>query len=199
MFLALAGCKKETNPLEPKVIPASGGQDVMPTDGTDVVRIDPKAPQFTSAERKFNGNGNSGTNGNGNGNNTNQNVDTTSVWVINEHVQNWNVTWDTSVCGFFIMRWDAVKPATTNMLDPVYISDYGIAVDPMPSNCGSVAICLTNLFWTKYGSTCAVTPNSTLRIRVGWARYDNVNKVCDKYFSEWVTVRTGQRIDQCSN
>lgn len=199
MFLALAGCKKETNPLEPKVIPASGGQDVMPTDGTDVVRIDPKAPQFTSAERKFNGNGNSGTNSNGNGNNTNQNVDTTSVWVINEHVQNWNVTWDTSVCGFFIMRWDAVKPATTNMLDPVYISDYGIAVDPMPSNCGSVAICLTNLFWTKYGSTCAVTPNSTLRIRVGWARYDNVNKVCDKYFSEWVTVRTGQRIDQCSN
>lgn len=182
VFLAFVACKKEATSIEPKVVPASGGQDVMPTDGTEVMRVDSKAVEFTSVEKRKN---------NGTG--------STNTWVINEHVGNWNIVWDTSVCGFFVMRWDAVKPATTNFSDPIYISDYGIAVDPMPSNCGSVAICLTNLFWTKYGSTCAVTPNSTLRIRVGWARYDNVNKVCDKYFSEWVTVRTGQRIDQCSN
>lgn len=187
LILALAGCKKESTPVQPKVIPASGGQDVIPTDGTDVVKLDPKAVEFTSAERRG---------GNGNGNNPN-NTGSTSTWVINEHVENWNVKWDTSVCGFFIMRWDAVKPATTNMLDSVYITDYGIGVEPISPTCAGVAVCLTNLFWTKYNSSCAVKSSSTYTIRAAWSRYDNVNKVCDKYFSEWVTVTTGVQYQDC--
>ena len=187
ILLCLVACKKDTmpsvEPQQPKVIKASGGQDRM---------IEPV--QSSTHERKFNPN--AGGNGNGNGNG-NQNNDTTA-WVINEHVQNWNVTWDTSVCGFFIMRWDDVKPATTNMLDSVYITDYGIGVEPISPTCAGVAVCLTNLFWTKYNSSCAVKASSTYQIRAAWSRYDNVNKVCDKYFSEWVTVTTGQRLDQCS-
>jgi len=183
-LLIIAACAKEHS------------ENVVPTqtqvaDGTDVVKVDPKAVEFTSTDkRRFNGN-----NGNGNGG---QNNDTTT-WVVNEHFQNWNVTWDTNTCGFLIMRWDAVKPATTNMLDSVYISDYGLQSDPIPATCPAIAVCLTNLFWTKYGSTCAIYASNTYKIRVGWARYDNVNKVCDKFFSEWVTVHTGQRYDICNN
>lgn len=185
ILLIIAACAKEHSET---AVPTQA----QVADGTDVVKVDPKAVEFTSTDRRrFNGN-----NGNGNGG---QNNDTTSTWVVNTHIGNWNVTWDTSTCGFLIMRWDDIKPATTNMLDSVYISNYGLQVEPNPATCAGVAVCLTNLFWTKYGSTCAVTPSSTLQIRIGWAKYDNTRKVCDKYFSEWVTVYTGQRYEICNN
>jgi hypothetical protein len=180
LLLATVACKKEVQETTPSV-------QTQVVDGTDVVKVDPKAVEFTSTDRRrFNGNGNGG-----------QNTDTTSNWTVNIIEGDWDVTWDTSVCGFLIMRWDDVKPTTTTLSDSVYISDYGLEVDPIPSTCPGVAVCLTNLFWTKYGTTCAIKPSSTYRIRIGWARYDKTREVCDKYFSEWVDVTTGILYQDC--
>jgi hypothetical protein len=182
LLLATVACKKEVQETTPSV-------QTQVVDGTDVVKVDPKAVEFTSTDRRrFNGNGN------GNGG---QNTDTTSNWTVNIIEGDWDVTWDTSVCGFLIMRWDDVKPATTTLSDSIYISNYGLEVDPIPSTCPGVAVCLTNLFWTKYGTTCAIKPSSTYRIRIGWARYDKTREVCDKYFSEWVDVTTGILYQDC--
>ena len=188
MILAVASCKKDTietsavSTPTPVVIKASGGQDKM----------EPTVPAFV-AERKYNPN--AGGNSNGNGNYPNNN---NPEWQVIEVSQTWNVTWDTSVCGFLIMKWDDVKPATTNMLDSVYISDYGVQPEPIPTTCGGAGVCLTNLFWTKYGMTCAIKAEQQYSIRFGYARYDNVNHICTKYFSEWVHITTGVSIEKCN-
>lgn len=184
MILAVASCKKDSVEINqpspaPIVIKASGGQDTMMA-----------AQPAPIAERRYNPNAGGTGNGNGGGQNSG-----TTEWQVIEVNGTWNVTYDTSVCGFLIMKWDDQnRPADT---DSLKVSDYGLEVVPRPSYCAGEAVCLTNLFWTKYGMTCAIRSEQEYDIRFGWAKYDNTNKVCTKYFSEWVHVYTGVAIEKC--
>jgi len=136
-----------------------------------------------STERKFNPNA-GGANGNGNGGSTG----TTTEWQQFEvYSGDWKVTYDTTWCGWLVMRWfDQNRPASGNGIE---VSPYKMVVEPRvdPYN----VECLTNVMPYRYGTNNLFKPSTTYSVRVAWTITDNNAKVRTIYYSDAVTVHTG--------
>jgi hypothetical protein len=184
LLLAVVACKKESEPAvsQPQTIKASGGQDTMPTDGTDVAYVDPKAVELNAVEKR-------GGNGNGNGNTP---PPLPEYQKIDMPATDWKVTWDTSWCGWLVMRWEnQVRPASTADLE---VSPYRIVVTPR--DCPYSADCLTNLFYMRYGTSCMMKASSVYDMQVAYTINDKINRVLYYYYSTPVRVYTGVMLCQ---
>jgi hypothetical protein len=132
--------------------------------------------------RKFNPNA-GGANGNGNGNNQ----PTTEWKKIEMSPTNWNMKFDTSICGWLILRWDDQnRPVSTA---DVEVTPYRIVVTPR--DCPYSADCLTNLFYMKYGTSCMMKPSTDYQMQAAYVITDKVNYTITYYYSTPIAVRTG--------
>lgn len=137
--------------------------------------------QQASAERRYNGNGNGNQTG------------TTSEWkVIEVYSGDWQVKWDTTFCGWLVMRWnDQNRPSSTPSVE---VSPYKMVVEPRqdPYN----VECLTNSMAYKYGMNNLFKPSQTYSVRVAWTMRDRDKQVLTIYYSDAVTVHTGTNVCQ---
>ena len=126
-------------------------------------------PHSPTEKRGGNGNGNTGGGGN-----------TTPYTIIHTTPTDWNVTFDTSACGVFVLNWDAQPNATT----------YYIDVIERPFQCNGSSV-TTNQWYYTYGFGCSMVIGNTYTIGLSYFVKDDVNRVSTYYYSEIATVQTG--------
>ncbi len=112
----------------------------------------------------------------GNGNNPN----TQPYTLIHTTPTDWNVQFDTSACGTFILTWNSQPGAST----------YYVDVKERPWNCAGSAV-NTNAWYYTYGYGCSMLIGNTYTIQLSYFIKDDVNRVTTYYYSTLETVYTG--------
>jgi len=139
-----------------------------------------------------------GGNGNGNGNN-NQNTNP-CAWVsgyTNETapIEEWNITVDTTVCGFVILRWPA-QPKFSPVDSCTAAGAYYVATSPVDGTSNTSCagnLTYTNAYYYQLGSGCSMWPGREYAIVVSYLERDTISKVLRWHYSERVQFKTGVR------
>lgn len=111
----------------------------------------------------------------------------------------WGLTYDTSICGYLIFRWNPVKPVST---DSVKAGNYGLYIGPDPFASGLCSGYLNTpntILYYLYGAGCALQPDSTYKIGLGYSVMDWRTYTNTLYLSDSIMVHTGRGIWNCGN
>ena len=143
--------------------------------------------------------------GGGGGNNPNSPNYNPCTWVsqyttVNNTslLENWNITVDTSVCGFVILRWDAQPKFVAGSDGCTIAGQYLVAtaaLDPSGSTGSPCAgnVTSTNAYYYQLGSGCSMWPGKEYRIGLSYLEKDTVNKKLIWHYSQPVQFFTGTR------
>lgn len=104
----------------------------------------------------------------------------------------WNITSDTSLCGYLILRW-------TNQNRPTGASNYFFAITPQATGCAGGLFSTTNSLYYQYGWGCSFWTNSTYSVSIRYTWTDSTNAKIFVYTSKAVTVKTGRGTWDCNN
>lgn len=113
-------------------------------------------------------------------------------------LENWNITVDTSVCGFVILRWDAQPKFVAGSDGCTIAGQYLVAtaaLDPSGSTGSPCAgnVTTTNAYYYQLGSGCSMWPGKEYRIGLSYLEKDTVNKKLIWHYSQPVQFFTGKR------
>jgi len=105
----------------------------------------------------------------------------------------WNITVDTTVCGFVIIRWDAQPGfvAYTDSCNAIH-GYYYVNIQPRANSCAGTAV-TTNAFYYQLGSGCSMWPNNTYTVNLTWVKRDVATQKNIWYTSTAKTFATGTR------
>ena len=104
----------------------------------------------------------------------------------------WNITYDTSLCGYLILRW-------TDQNRPVGASNYFFVVNPQATGCAGGLFSTTNSLYYQYGWGCSFWTNNTYSVSIRYTWRDSANAKIFVYTSKAATVKTGRGIWDCNN
>ena len=112
--------------------------------------------------------------------------------------ENWNITVDTTVCGFVILRWDAQPKFVAGSDGCTIAGQYLVAtaaLDPSGSTGSPCAgnVTTTNAYYYQLGSGCSMWPGKEYRIGLSYVEKDTVNKKLIWHYSQPVQFFTGTR------
>jgi len=105
----------------------------------------------------------------------------------------WNISVDTTICGFVIIRWDAQPGfvAYTDSCNAIH-GYYYVNIQPRANSCAGSAV-TTNAFYYQLGSGCSMWPNNTYTVNLTWVKRDTVTQKNIWYTSTAKTFATGKR------
>jgi hypothetical protein len=135
-------------------------------------------------------------NNNGNGNNPTPTPITLRDTIVKVS-GTWGLSYDTSICGYLIFRWNPVKPLST---DSTKVGNYGLYIGPDPyasGYCSGYLNTPNTILYYLYGAGCALQPDSTYKIGLGYSVVNYKNYTHTLYLADSITVRTGRGIWQC--
>ena len=113
-------------------------------------------------------------------------------------LKNCNITVDTTVCGFVILRWDAQPKFVAGSDGCTIAGQYLVAtaaLDPSGSTGSPCAgnVTTTNAYYYQLGSGCSMWPGKEYRIGLSYVEKDTVNKKLIWHYSQPVQFFTGTR------
>ena len=113
-------------------------------------------------------------------------------------LENWNITVDTTACGFVILRWDAQPKFVAGSDGCTIARQYFVAtaaMDPSGSTGSPCAgnVTSTNAYYYQLGSGCSMWPGKEYRIGLSYVEKDTVNKKLIWHYSQPVQFFTGTR------
>jgi hypothetical protein len=105
----------------------------------------------------------------------------------------WNISVDTTTCGFVIIRWDNQPGfiAYNDSCNAVH-GKYFVNITPRATSCAGSAV-TTNAFYYQLGSGCSMWPNNTYTVNLTWVKRDTVAQKNIWYTSTAKTFVTGTR------
>jgi hypothetical protein len=109
--------------------------------------------------------------------------------------ETWNLTVDTSICGFIIMKWDAQPMTPQDGCTPagrymVSVTNISGATTGYP--CGG-GVSYTNNYYYQLGSGCSMWAGGEYKVMLSYVENDRENKVLRWHFSESVQFKAGTR------
>lgn len=116
---------------------------------------------------------------------------TTPLTVVYVDSTDWNITSDTSICGYLILRW-------TDQNRPVGASNYYFVTSPLGTGCSGGLFSTTNSLYYQYGWGCVFWTNSTYTVSIRYNWTDTANSKIFVYTSKAVTVKTGRGTWDCN-
>lgn len=113
-------------------------------------------------------------------------------------LENWNITVDTSVCGFVILRWTAQAKYVAGSDGCTVAGQYYVATAAMDPSGSTGLPCAgnvtpTNSYYYQLGSGCSMWPGKEYRIGLSYVEKDTVNKKLIWHYSQPVQFFTGTR------
>lgn len=121
-----------------------------------------------------------------------KNTTTTPFTVVYVDSTDWNITWDTSICGSLLMRW-------TDQNRPAGSTNYYFFVSPMAPTCAGGLNTTSNVLYYTYGYGCSFWPSSTYSVSIRYNWTDSLARKIYVHTSTAVTVNTGRGAWYCNN